>query len=67
MHALELDFPTAIVKADATYEVGRSGPRALNVLGSTRCSYHEADLPFDVVRSIEIGCRGGSQFVEPQP
>jgi hypothetical protein len=52
---LALDVQMAIVEVGATYEVARSGSLAFDVLGGARYWYQEADLSFDVVRSIDIG------------
>jgi hypothetical protein len=63
--ALELDFQMAIVEVGAAYEVARSGPLAFDVLGGVRYWYQEADLSFDVARSIDIGdleLAGGRAF-----
>jgi hypothetical protein len=53
--ALELDFQMAIVEVGAAYEVARLGPVAFDVLGGARYWYQEADLSFDVARTIDIG------------
>jgi hypothetical protein len=52
---LELDFQMAIVEVGAAYEVARSGPLAFDILGGARYWYQEADLSFDVARTIDIG------------
>ena len=53
--SLSLDFQMAIVEVGAAYEIARSGPVAFDILGGARYWYQEADLSFDVVRSIDIG------------
>jgi hypothetical protein len=47
-----LDFQMAIVELGAAYEVLRSGPLALDVLGGARYWYQEADLSLNVVGVI---------------
>jgi hypothetical protein len=62
---LELDFQMAIVEVGAAYEVARSGPLAFDVLGGARYWYQEADLSFEVTRTLDIGdleLAGGRAF-----
>jgi hypothetical protein len=63
--ALDLDFQMAIVELGAAYEVVRFGPVAFDVLGGARYWYQEADLSFEVARTVEIGdleIAGGRAF-----
>jgi hypothetical protein len=63
--ALDLDFQMAIVEVGAAYEVSRSGPLAFDVLGGARYWYQEADLSFEVARTVDIGdleLAGGRAF-----
>jgi len=63
--ALDLDFQMAIVEVGTAYEVARSGPLAFDVLGGARYWYQEADLSFEVARTIDIGeleLAGGRAF-----
>jgi hypothetical protein len=52
---LALDVQMAIVEVGAAYEVARSGPLALDVLGGARYWYQEADISLEVTRTVEIG------------
>jgi hypothetical protein len=47
-----LDFQMAIVEVGAAYEVLRSGPLAIDVLGGARYWYQEADLSLDIAGVI---------------
>jgi hypothetical protein len=63
--ALDLDFQMTIVEVGAAYEVSRSGPLAFDVLGGARYWYQEADLSFEVARTLDIGdleLAGGRAF-----
>lgn len=53
--SLGLDIQMAIVEVGAAYEVLRSGPLAVDVLGGARYWYQEADLSLDVARTLDIG------------
>jgi hypothetical protein len=52
---LNLDIEMAILGFGASYEVARSGPLALDVLGGGRYWYQNADLSFDVGFNADIG------------
>ncbi len=53
--SLNLDIEMAIIEVGAAYEVARSGPLALDILGGARYWYQEADLSFDVTGAVDIG------------
>ena len=53
--ALDVDIQIAIVEVGAAFEVARSGPVALDVLGGARYWYQEADLSFALAGTIDIG------------
>jgi hypothetical protein len=53
--SLNLDIEMAIIEVGAAYEVARSGPLALDILGGARYWYQEADLSFDVTGVVDIG------------
>lgn len=50
-----LDIQMAIAEVGAAYEVVRTGPLAFDILGGARYWYQEADLSFEVDRTIGIG------------
>ncbi len=52
---LGLDIQMAIAEVGAAYEVARFGALAFDVLGGARYWYQEADLSFEVDRTIGIG------------
>ncbi len=52
--ALGLDIQMAIAEVGAAYEVARFGALAFDVLGGARYWYQEADLSFEVDRTIGI-------------
>lgn len=53
--SLNLEIEMAIVEVGAAYEVARSGPLALDLLGGARYWHQEADLSFDIAGAIDIG------------
>jgi hypothetical protein len=53
--SLNIDITMAIAEIGATYEVARSGPLALDVLGGARYWYQEADLSFNLVGAVDVG------------
>jgi hypothetical protein len=53
--SLELEFQMAIVEVGAAYEVARVGLLAFDVLGGARYWYQDADVSFDLARTIDIG------------
>lgn len=53
--SLNLDIEMAILEVGASYEVARSGPLAIDVLGGARYWHQEAGLSFEVARTIDIG------------
>jgi hypothetical protein len=53
--SLSLDIEMAILEVGGAYEVARSGPLALDVLGGARYWYQEADLSFERTRTFDIG------------
>jgi hypothetical protein len=53
--SLQLGIEMGIAEVGASYEVVRSGPLAVDVLGGARYWYQEADLSFEAARTIEIG------------
>ncbi len=52
--ALGLDIQMAIAEVGAAYEVARSGALAFDILGGARYWYQEADLSFEVDRTVRI-------------
>jgi hypothetical protein len=53
--SLKFEFQMAIVEVGASYEVARAGPLAFDVLAGARYWYQEADLSFDLARTIDVG------------
>jgi hypothetical protein len=53
--SLDLNIEMAIIEVGAAYEVARSGPLALDVLGGARYWHQEADLSFDIAGAVDIG------------
>lgn len=53
--AVGMDIQMAIAEVGAAYEVARFGALAFDVLGGARYWYQEADLSFEVDRTIGIG------------
>lgn len=53
--SLSLDIQMAIIEAGAAYEVVRSGPLAVDVLGGARYWYQEADLSFERAQTFDLG------------
>ncbi|MET0745778.1 MAG: hypothetical protein ABWY78_20575 [Microvirga sp.] len=51
----DFGYQMAIVEAGAAYEVGRSGPAALDVLAGARYWHQEADLSFERTQTLDIG------------
>jgi len=63
--ALGLDIQMAIAEVGAAYELARSGALAFDVLGGARYWYQEADLSFEVDRTVGIAdleLAGGRAF-----
>jgi hypothetical protein len=52
--ALGLDIQMAVAEVGAAYEVARFGALAFDVLGGSRYWYQEADLSFEVDRTVGI-------------
>jgi hypothetical protein len=52
---LGLDVEMAILEAGAAYEVARSGPLAVDILGGLRYWYQEADLSLGLGAGLDVG------------
>lgn len=52
--ALDLNFQMAILEAGAAYEVFRSGPLAVDLLGGVRYWHQKADLSVDLVGTLDL-------------
>ena len=53
--SVNLDVTMAIAEVGAAYEVARSGPVALDILGGARYWYQEADLSFNIAGAVDVG------------
>jgi hypothetical protein len=53
--SLGLDVEMAILEAGAAYEVARSGPLAVDILGGLRYWYQEADLSLGLGAGLDVG------------
>jgi hypothetical protein len=53
--SLSLDIEMGILEVGAAYEVIRSGPLALDLLGGARYWHQEADLSFERAQTLDIG------------
>lgn len=53
--SLGLDIEMAVLEVGTSYEVARSGALAFDILAGARYWHQEADLSFEVTRTIDIG------------
>ena len=53
--SLGLDVEMAILEAGVAYEIARSGPLAIDVLGGLRYWYQEADLSLSLAAGVDVG------------
>jgi hypothetical protein len=52
--SLGLDVQMAILEAGAAYEIARSGPLAIDILGGLRYWYQEADLSLSLAAGVDV-------------
>src|SRR6478735_12135377 len=53
--SVNLDVTMAIAEVGAAYEIARSGPVALDILGGARYWHQEADLSFNIAGAVDVG------------